>query len=92
MSDTAILLCPYNYSQQLEGKADGTSTYPRDPIQEEGNYYKKGVKRDRMGGANTPQHTRGTRKNSSDRAEDQFSLKNSVLEEHRDDCCPYTKA
>ena len=54
MSDTAILLCPYNYSQQLEGKADGTSTYPRDPIQEEGKYYKKGVKRDRMGGANTP--------------------------------------
>ena len=30
--DTVILLCPYNYFQQLEGKADGTSTYPRDPI------------------------------------------------------------
>ena len=35
--DTAIPFCPYNHSQQLEGRADGTSTYPRDPIQEEGN-------------------------------------------------------
>ena len=34
-----------------------------------------------------PQHTRGTRKSSSDRAEDQFSLENLVLEEHRDDRC-----
>ena len=42
--DTAIPLCPYNHSQQLEGMADGTSTYPRGPIQGEGNYYKKGVK------------------------------------------------
>ena len=42
--DTAIPLCPYNHSQQLEGRADGTSTYPRGPIQEEENYYKKGVK------------------------------------------------
>ena len=42
--DTAIPLCPYNHSQQLEGRADGTSTYPRDPIQEEGNHYKKGSK------------------------------------------------
>ena len=42
--DTAIPLCPYNHSQQLERKADRTSTYPRGPIQEEGNYYKKGVK------------------------------------------------
>ena len=32
VSDTAILLCPYNHSQQLEGRADGTSTYPRDPF------------------------------------------------------------
>ena len=41
--DTAIPLCPYNHSQQLEGRADGTSTYFKGPIQEEGNYYKKGV-------------------------------------------------
>ena len=50
MPDTAILLCPYNYSQQLEKRADETSTNPRDPIQEEGNYYKKGVKRNRKAG------------------------------------------
>ena len=54
MPDTAILLCPYNHSQQLEGKANGTNTYPKDPIQEEGNYYKNGVKRDKGGGAKTP--------------------------------------
>ena len=57
-----ILLYPYNHSQQLEGRADRTSTYPRDPIQEEENYYKKGVKRDREGGAKTPQHIRGPKK------------------------------
>ena len=50
MPDTAILLCPYNHSQQLEGRADKASTYPRDPIQEEENYYKKGVKRNRKAG------------------------------------------
>ena len=74
----AILLCPYNHSQQLEGRADGTSTYSRDPIQEEENYYKKRVKRDRKGGAETPQHTRGIKKGSPDRAEDQSSLMNPV--------------
>ena len=47
--NTAILLCPYNHSQQLEGRADGTSTYPRDPIQEKENNYKKGVKKNRKG-------------------------------------------
>ena len=58
--DTAIPLCPYNHSQQLEGRADWTSTYPRGPIQEEGNYYKKGVKRDREGGrgGDPPTHRR----------------------------------
>ena len=50
VSDIAMLFCLYNHSQQLEGKADGTSTYPRNPIQEEGNYYKKGVEGDRRGG------------------------------------------
>ena len=52
--DTAIFLCPYNHSQQLEGGADETSTYLRDPIQEKENYYKKGVKEDGEGGAETP--------------------------------------
>ena len=46
MPDTVILFCLYNYSQLLEGRADGTSTYPRDPIHEEENYYKKRLKRD----------------------------------------------
>ena len=78
MPDTAILLCPYNHSQQLEGMTDETSTYPKDPIQEEENYYKKGVKRDRKGGAETPQHTRGIKKCSLDRAEDQSSLMNPI--------------
>ena len=87
----AILLCPYNHSQQLEERADGTSTCPRDPIQEEENYYKKGVKRDREAGLRPPQHTRSTRKSSSGHVEDQLSLVNSVHEEHRDDRCPYTK-
>ena len=54
MLDTAILFCLYNHSQLLEGMADGTSTYPRDPIQEEGNDYKKGVEGNRKGGAETP--------------------------------------
>ena len=52
--DTTILLCLYNHSQQLEGMADGTSTYPRDPIQEEEVYYKKGIKRDRGKGGRPP--------------------------------------
>ena len=51
----AILPCPYNHSQQLEGRADGTSTYPRDPIQEEEIYYKKKAKRDR--GVGDPPNT-----------------------------------
>jgi len=92
VSNTAILLYPYNHSQLLEEMADGTSTCPRDPIQEERNYYKKGVKRDRRAGQRPPQPTKSTRKSSSDRAEDQFSLINSNHEEHRDDRCPYIKA
>ena len=48
--DITILFSLYNHSQQLEGKADGTSTYLRNPIQEEGNYYKNGVEEDRRGG------------------------------------------
>ena len=73
-----MIFCLYSHSQQLEGRTDGTSTYPRNPIQEEGNDYKKGVEGDRRGGAETPQHTRGTRESSSDCAEDQSSLVNSV--------------
>ena len=68
--DTAIPFCSYNHSQQLEGRADRTSTYPRGPIQEEGNYYKNGVKRDREGGAGTPQHAGGIEKGSPDCDED----------------------
>ena len=73
-----MLFCLDNHSQQLEGRADGTSTYPRNPIKDKGNYYKKGREGDRKLGAETPQHTRGTRKSSLDRAKDKSSLVNSV--------------
>ena len=69
----AILLCPYNHYQQLEEMVDGKNTYFRDPIREEENDYKRGVKRSRKGGAKTPQHKRGTRKGSRNCTEDQFS-------------------
>ena len=96
MPDTTILLCPYNHSQQLEGRADETNTNPRDPIQEEENYYKKGVKRDKEGGTKTPQHTRGPKKGAP-----QAGLRISPLrwtqpvstlrKESRNDRCPYSK-
>ena len=74
MPDTAILLYPYNHSQQLKVRADGTSTYPRYPSPEEENDYKKGSKEKQKGG--NPQHTRDTRKSSLDLAKDQiFSVK-----------------
>ena len=44
------------------------------------------------GGEGNPQGWRGTRKSSSDRAEDQFYLLSLALEERRDGRCPYTKA
>ena len=76
MPDTVILFCPYNHSQPLEVEADGTSTYPRDPSQEEENDYKRGVKRNKEGDS---QHMKGTRKSSSDLAKDQtFSVKLSL--------------
>ena len=40
--DIVMLFCLYNHSQQLEGRVDGTSTYPKNPIQKKKNYYKKG--------------------------------------------------
>ena len=90
--DTTILFCLYNHSQQLEGRANGTGTYPKDPIQKEGNYYKKGGEKERKVGQRPPQQqTRGIRKSSPNRTEDQSSLVNSVQEEHRDYRCPYTK-
>ena len=74
MPDTTILLCPYNYSQQLEGRADGTSTYPRDPIQEEENYYKKGVKRDREVGGQRPPNTLEAQKKRAPQAGPRINL------------------
>ena len=57
--DMVIPLCPYNHSQQLERRVDGTSTYPKGPIQEEGNYYKKGSKvRQKRRGGDPPTHQR----------------------------------
>ena len=37
MPDIVMPFCLYNYSQQLEGKVDGTITYPKNPIQQKGN-------------------------------------------------------
>ena len=54
MPDITILLYSYNHSQHLEVGADGTSTYPRDPSQEEENDYKKGSKERQKGGGGTP--------------------------------------
>ena len=52
--NTAILFCLYNHSQQLEGRADGTGTYLRDPIQEEENYYKRGWREPKRVGRRPP--------------------------------------
>ena len=96
MPNMAILPCPYNHFQQLKERADGISTYTRDPIQEEEIYYKKGKKRDR-GGGETPQNTRSTRKSPRNLAKDQFSQMNSAhlkldRVKHRDNLCSYNKA
>ena len=60
--DIAMFFCLYNHSQQLEGRADGISTYPRNPIQEEGNYYKKGVEGDRQRGLRPPDTPKAPKK------------------------------
>ena len=52
--DLAILFCLYNYSQQLEGRADGTSISTRNPIQEGGKYYKRGWRETEVRRAETP--------------------------------------
>ena len=77
MPNTAILFCLYNHSHQLEGRADGTSIYPRDPIRKE-TTIKREWKETGEAGWRPPQHTRGTRKSSLNHAEDQSSLVNSV--------------
>ena len=76
--DITMLFCLYNHSQQLERKADGTSTYSRNPTQEEGNYYKKGVEGDRKGGWDPPILSGKLSPSQLDR------------EEHRVNRCPYT--
>ena len=95
MPDTTILLCPHNHSQQLEGRADGTSTYPRDSIQEEENYYKKGVKGDR-GGEDPPTRKRD-QKGLLDLCRgpilpDELSPSHPDRVKHHDNFCSYTKA
>ena len=49
-----MLFYLYNHSQQLKGRVDGTSTYPRNPIQKKKNYYKKGGEGDRKAGLRPP--------------------------------------
>ena len=60
--DIAMLFRLYNHSQQLEGRADGTNTYLRNLIQEEGNYYKKGMEGDRKRGLRPPNTPEAPRK------------------------------
>ena len=86
--DMAILSCPYNHSQQLEGRADGTSTYPRDPIQEEEIYYKEGGNpltegRDQR---RLPEPCRGPI------LPDELSPSYPDRVKHHDNFCSYTKA
>ena len=82
--DTAILLCPYSHSQQLEIGADGTSIYPRDLCQEEENDYKKGSKEKRKG--ESPTQRRHQKKAPQILPRTKFSLLNSAHEEHLDGC------
>ena len=90
MPDTAILLCPYNHSQQLEVGADGTSTYPKDPIQEEENDYKKGSKEKQgRGDPNTPE---APEKAPRILPRTNFYLLNSAHGEYLDGCHSHTKA
>ena len=72
-----MLFCFYNDSQQLVGRADGTSICPRNPIQEEGSYYKKGVEGDRKG-VETPIAPEAPERSSSDWAEDWPPLTNPI--------------
>ena len=83
MPDIAILLCSYNHSQQLEVGADGTSTYPRDPSQEEENDYKKGSKEKQKGGE-TPNTREAPEKAPRTLPKTKFSLLKSAHEEYLD--------
>ena len=88
-----MLFCLYNHSQQLEGRADGTSICPGNPIQEKGNYYKKGVEGDRK--VKPLSHQRLQKKLlGSCRGPIFFgklSLSQPDREEHLVKYCPYTK-
>ena len=96
--DIAMLFYLYNHSQQLEGRADGTSTYPRNLIQEEGNYYKKTVEGDKGGGGGLRPltHQRHQKKllglHRRPISFGKLSSPQLDREEHRVNCCPYTKA
>ena len=59
------------------------------PIRKETTIKRSGGKQ--KGWGPPQQQTRGIRKSSPNRTEDQSSLVNSVQEEHRDYRCPYTK-
>jgi len=57
-----MFFCLDNHSQQLEERADGTSTYPRNPIEKEGNYYKKGEEGDKKEGLRPPNTPKASEK------------------------------
>ena len=72
-----MLFCLYNHSQQLEGRLIGQVPTLGTPFRRKETTIKREW-RETEEGAETPQHTRGTKKSSSDRAEDQPSLINLV--------------
>ena len=91
-----MLLYLYNHSQQLEGRADGTSISTRNPIQEKGNYYKRGWQETERGGLKPLSHKRHRKKLLGPcRGPALFDKPSSSLldyEKHHVNCCPCTKA
>ena len=95
--DIVILFCLYNHSQQLEGRVDETSISTGNPIQEEGNYYKKWLKETKGGGGLKPlSHQRHHKKLLGPCRRPilfgKLSSSQFDREEHHVNCCPYTKA
>jgi len=89
-----MLFCLYNYSQQLERRADGTSISTKNPIQEKGNYYKRGW-RETEGRRKPLSHKRHQKKLlepcQGPILFDKPSSSQLNHEKHRANCCPYTK-
>ena len=76
-----MLFCLYNHSQQLEGKADGTSTYPRNPLKRKETNIKREWNQEKLLGSCQEPILSG-----------KLSPSQLDREEHRVNHCPYTKA